>query len=178
MCLDCDNEYGMLAAARILKMSNIGYAVVKSSRAEDHEEPGNWFTMMGPQGVQGGPQGPQNMVKIQHTDHFWIITDYVGPMPHLVNLMNTIPGVDNKFIQYCERKQTMFLRAHPKHPVLPVFPTSHTLVTKSAIEWYDAFKAHFESPKMKAIVMARKLRSSLNDPAEFAKLIHDPNFEV
>ena len=185
MCLDCDNEYGMLAAARILKMNNIGYAVIKSSNASDHEEPGNWFNIFGPQGVQGvqggpqGIQGPQgSLVKIQQTDHFWIVTDYVAPMPHLVNVMRTIPGVDNKFIDYCDRKQTMFLRAHPKYATLPVFSDSHTLVTQSAIEWYEAFKAHFESPKMKAIVMTRKLRNSLGNPAEFSKMIHDPNFEV
>lgn len=186
MCLDCDHEYGMLAAARVLKMNNIGYAVVKSSSAKDHEvqaagaQVNNWFnTFSGPQGIQGA-QGPQGQyVKVQYTDHFWIITDYVATMPHLVNFIRTIPGVDNRFIDHCDRKQTMFLRAHPKYPTLPVFSDSHTLVNKSAIEWYEAFKAHFESPKMKAIMMARKLRNAINyDHAEFSKMIHDPDFEV
>jgi hypothetical protein len=185
LALDCDSEQDMLSAARILKIHDIGYAIVKTSV-------GNDITVIkgtqlvpfpqGPQGIQGvqGVQAvyPSLITEQQLTDHFWVLADYIAPMKHLINFMRTVPGVDEKFVACCDYKQTIHLRAHPKGVSLPVFPTSHTLTSKRAIEWYEAFKNHFESPKMKAVLVARKLQSVKNKPDEFSKMIHDPSFEV
>lgn len=96
MALDCDGEQDMLSAARILKMQNIGYAVVKTSTGnETHVITGyqQLVVPVGPQGVQG-PYGPQYLptpiAEIQKTDHFWLITDYIAPVKHLINFMKTI----------------------------------------------------------------------------------------
>lgn len=181
LALDCDSEQDMLSAARILKIHDIGYAIIKTSVGKETFISGIAQGVQGPYGPQG-MQGPQNftppLVEAREVDHFWIIADYIAPMKHLINFMRTIPGVDEKFVACCDYKQTIHLRAHPKGVSLPVFPTSHTLTSKRATEWYEAFKAHFESAKMKAVVTARKLQSIKHKPDEFSKMIHDPNFEV
>ena len=157
MCLDCDNEMGMLVAARVLKANNIGYAIIKSSN-------------------QPTPLSNLGPIGLAHTDHFWLITDVVGSIIHVVNWMRTIPGVDSLFIDYCQRKRDVFLRAYPKNESIPIFPTSHTLINKLVIEWYDAFKIHFEL-NMKSIALARKLQVAYNN-GKLKDLIYDPEFEV
>lgn len=171
MCLDCDNEYNMLAALRCLKLLGIGYSVVKSSEVA-HEKKMVWG--IGSQGVQTVTY-PE--VVVQDNDHYWIITDFVGDIMTVTSRMSGIPGVDERHTDCSSKRETLLLRAYPKFSKIPIFPDSHSLTNKVAIEWYEKFKNYWYSKEMSGIVEAVNLQRALNN-GDIKQMVMDPKFVI
>lgn len=175
MCLDCDSELNMLAAARYLNVAGIGYGIIKSSEVGDSiSKP----PQLGPQGPQG-IQGPQFIpaVQVVPTDHYWIITDFVSDLTSVANKMKSIPGVDHRYTNCVYYRKTVLLRAYPKNDKLPIFPDSHNLTNALSIKWYDSFKNYWLSKDMISLMTARELQLALVN-GNIKTMIMNPNFVV
>jgi hypothetical protein len=175
MCLDCDSELNMLAAARYLNISGIGYSIIKSSEAGDSiPKP----PQLGPQWPQG-IQGPQLFIQAVQvpTDHYWIITDFVSDLMSVANKMKSIPGVDHRYANCVFYRKTVLLRAYPKDDKMPIFPDSHSLTNTLAVKWYESFKNYWLSKDMVSLMTARELQLALVN-GNIKTMIMNPNFVV
>lgn len=171
MCLDCDDEYDMLAALRCLNILGIGYSVIKSSEVSYEKK----LT------ISTSPSGAQNVaypeVAVQNKDHYWIITDFVGDIMTVTDRMSGIPGVDSRHVDCSSKRETLLLRAYPKWNKIPVFPDSHSLTNKVAIEWYEKFKSYWHSKEMSGIVEAVNLQKALCN-GDIKHMVMDPKFVI
>lgn len=149
MCLDCDSELDVLAAARILKMSGIGYAIVNSNGVKDDrywiitDFAGDFADVI------------EKMKTIPGVDSKYVSYSAL----HGMSFLRAYPKVvDNKI-----------------KPVL--FPDSHTLTNPMVIKWYDEFKAHMESNDLRIAAMTGLLRKA-KENGTLAAIVADPQFEI
>lgn len=116
--------------------------------------------------------------------HYWLVTDLVGTIDHLIYQMHEIPGIDPKFIDLCRRQRMISVRVHPKvcegetiQLRSPKFRPDSALTNPLAKGWYNAFVSYFDSPDYKKICKAIMLRESIKLGC-VTTMAADPAFQV
>ena len=52
---------------------------------------------------------------------FWVLSEFVGTGSQCISIMETIPGVDPRYVKCTEKRNDFFLRAFPKNGFKPRF---------------------------------------------------------
>lgn len=111
-------------------------------------------------------------------NHYWIITDYAAPFIEVYKLIQTIPGIDEKYVSYMKASKDIVLRSFFKeNGAAPKFVDNMQLTDPSIIEWVDALKSFWESKRMKQIHKAYILGKAVKDGTVQA-LMADPAYAV
>lgn len=149
MALDCDSEFDMLSAARILKVSEIGYAIIKSNGADKNRY---WIIT---DFVGDIDKVIEKMSNIPGVDSKYV---------HYCASQRTMYlRAYHKIVDYKVRAA--------------VFPDTHGLTNPIVIKWYDEFKAHMESKELRVAAVTRMLRMA-RDNNVMQSVVSDPQFEI
>jgi len=108
---------------------------------------------------------------------YWVITDFVGTIKEVLVKMGQMPGLDQKYLQFCSRHQTVSIRALPRKPDEIQFPESHSLENVDVYQWFVEFRNHLESPEVFRYLKAVFIEDALQD-GTLMEHAADPNFEV
>ncbi len=112
---------------------------------------------------------------------FWVICDYIADHKRAIKEMETIPGVDGKYIDCCRSNNTIVLRAYPRACGIPIFPQPLPAPNRDGYfsSWIRSFRSHWMSPEMTRVVENIKRNSlQISMPFTFAQAKDDPEHEV
>jgi len=121
--------------------------------------------------------GIGHAIVMSSPDHFWIITDYINIFSEAIKFIESMPGVDEKFVNFCKAKSIITMRAEALYNRFPTFPESNTLTDPTILEWYTEFKKHFEHPLILKKYNANCLKGRLSD-GSFLQDMADPTFQI
>jgi hypothetical protein len=106
--------------------------------------------------------------------HKWLITNFVGPIDDVLNLMQNTPGVDEKFVDMCVEIRKVFIRAtFDQNASPPRFLSNGESFKKdtAAQEWFRNLREHFNGlesyyydTRLKLALQNGKLHDYLADP--------------
>lgn len=119
-----------------------------------------------------------NYALIQSTpSHYWIVTDYIDSFTNVFKLAKTIPGVDPKYLDFCDKNSMFTIRGMPKNGHIPQFQDSKSLKTEKAAWWFEAAYELYQHPATQRRTMTDKLQHHIADKS-MAVLASDPTFEL
>lgn len=113
--------------------------------------------------------------------HFWVICDYIADHKRTIREMETIPGVDGKYINCCRQNNTIVLRAYPKICGVPVFPDPLPIPKKvdHFSSWIRSFRSHWLSPDMTRVVENIKRNSVvMSQPFTLTQSKDEPETDI
>lgn len=101
------------------------------------------------------------------TNRFWIAIDEYLPFNSAMNLMESIPGNDLQFIDFCKSQRSIQVRVSPKNGSLPVVGDTSDIRIPEVRKFLDGLNEIFTSKEMKHILYVNNLvndKNSILDP--------------
>ncbi len=106
--------------------------------------------------------------------HYWVVTDYVSSFRSALNLARKVPGVDDQYLNLCEKHDRFILRGIRKPGAIPEFKDYKDFPNSHVRQWLSEFEELFEHQEMnRSLALMEALRVG-----EVADMAADPAFEV